>query len=804
MLAVLYATTLFTGAALLFLVQPLVGKLLLPLVGGTPGVWNTCMVFFQTVLLVGYLYAHRSTGRLGVRRQAMFHLLLLAAVVLSFKVAIATTGAPIAVVPSALPDDQDSSLIMVSQLWLTVGVAVGLPFLVLSTTSPLLQRWFASTGHPAAKDPYFLYAASNAGSLLGLLAYPLLIEPRLALKHQQWVFAGGVMGYVGLVFACALAVVRGAKRGPHSAAPKAEDRGAAAGDEFRPRPLDAHIPPRRVARWVVLAALPSSLLLGVTTHVSTDLAPVPLLWVVPLALYLTSFILVFARWPDGVHRVVGRVTPMLLLFVILTLLTNAAEPLAVVGLLHMLAFFGVCLVCHGELAKDRPPAEHLTAFYFWMSLGGVVGGLFNALIAPIVFSAAGMVEYPLALVLAATVRPRGDEPEAKLKFADVALVLVLLGLSVGLVLAVQHYVLVPVEPDAPDALTTRLLRGGLMFGIPGAAAFALVRKPARYALALAAILVAGAFDTGHFGQTLHKERNFFGVIRVTRDGKFIKLIHGTTLHGQQRADEPGPPRPMTYYHQKGPVGHLFHALPPKPGRKVGVVGLGTGAVAAYARPGEEWTFYEIDPAVVRVARDTNYFRFLSECRGACDVVLGDARRHLTRAADGCYDLIILDGFCSDAIPVHLLTREAIALYVSKLAPNGIIALHVSNNHLDLPPLIRRLADDHSPQLVVRYCYNSPLDSEREDGKTESQWMLMARSEADLAPVVDSSRPGAKAPLASVAPFVPLAGALAGTEPPRGVAHQFLVQWEKVDWKDGPIWRDDFANLLRVWKTRGAE
>ncbi|MDY3557993.1 fused MFS/spermidine synthase [Gemmata sp. JC673] len=794
MLAVLYATTLFAGAALLFLVQPLVGKLLLPLVGGTPGVWNTCMVFFQSVLLVGYLYAHRSTGRLGVRRQALFHLLLLAAVAVSFKAAIAVTGAPVPVVPSMLPDDQDSSVLMVAQLGLTVGVAVGLPFLVLSTTSPLLQRWFAATGHPAARDPYFLYAASNAGSLLGLLAYPLLIEPRLALKHQQWVFAGGVMGYIGLVVACALTVVRGGSReAPHEA-------GAGIGPE-PPAPV-APIAAPRVARWVMLAALPSSLLLGVTTHVSTDLAPVPLLWVVPLALYLVSFILVFARWPDGVHRFVGRVTPMLLLFVVLTLLTNAAEPLAVVGLLHMLAFFGVCLVCHGELAKDRPPAEHLTAFYFWMSLGGVIGGTFNALLAPILFSAVGMVEYPLALVLAAAVRPRSADPEERLKGADVALVLVLLALSVGLVLAVQHLVRVPAEPDAPDALTARLLRGGLMFGLPGAAAFALVRKPARYALALAAILAAGAFDTGHFGETLHKERNFFGVIRVTRDGKFVKLIHGTTLHGQQRADEPGPPRPMTYYHQKGPVGHLFASLPPERVKSVGVVGLGTGAVAAYARPGQKWTFYEIDPAVVRVARDTRYFRFLSECRGACDVVLGDARRHLTKPPDGCYDVIILDGFCSDAIPVHLLTREAIALYVSKLAPRGVIAMHVSNNHLDLPPLIRRLADDHSPKLAVRYCHDVPLDAERADGKTDSQWMLLARADADLAPVLDAARAPAPSPL--VQAVAAASASVAGVEWTRPAPHTFLGQWREVELEDGPIWRDDFANLLRVWKKREEE
>jgi SAM-dependent methyltransferase len=776
LLPALYAVTLFAGAALLFLVQPLVGKLLLPLVGGTPGVWNACMVFFQTVLLAGYLYAHRSTGKLGVRRQAAFHLLLLVAVVISFKAAIAVseTGSPVAVVSSVLPDDQDSSLLVFAQLGAAVGLAVGVPFFVLSTTSPLLQRWFAASGHPAARDPYFLYAASNAGSLLGLLAYPLLIEPELTLAQQKWVFAGGVLGYIALVVTCALTVIRSAEVGTRSAEPQTEE--AVTPPSAVPSSA-LRLPRSRLLRWVALAALPSSLLLGVTTHVSTDLAPVPLLWVVPLALYLISFILVFARWPDGLHRVVGRVTPMLILFVAITLLTYAAEPLAVVGCLHMLAFFGVCLVCHGELAKDRPPPEHLTAFYFWMSLGGVLGGVFNALVAPIVFARLGMVEYPLALVLAGAVRPRADDTGPGLRAADVILVLVLLVLSVGLVLAVPLLVTLPTEPDAPDALVARLLRGGLMFGVPAVAAFALVRKPARYALSLAALFVAGSLDNKHFGETLHMERNFFGVIRVTKspDGKFIRLIHGTTMHGQERADEKTDrPRPMTYYHQRGPVGHLFACLPPERTKRVGVVGLGTGAVAHYARPGEKWTFYEIDPAVVRVARDKRYFRFLSDCRGECDVVLGDARRQLSKVPNDTFDVIILDGFCSDAIPVHLLTREAIALYVSKLRPNGLVALHISNNHLDLKPLIRRLADDHNPPLTVRYCHDTPSDGERADGKTESQWMVLARDEADLAGL-------------SMSAALP--------------AHTKRQVWERVDWRDGPLWRDDFANLLRVWKKR---
>jgi hypothetical protein len=756
----LYAATLFVGATLLFLVQPLVGKLLLPLVGGTPGVWNTCMVFFQAVLLGGYLYAHRSTSKLGVRRQAAAHLILLAFVLLAFKLGTAATGSPVPVVSSLLPEDQDYPIFGVVAL---LAVAVGFPFFVLSTTSPVLQRWFAATGHPSAKDPYFLYAASNAGSLLGLLGYPLLIEPRLTLATQQWVWAAGVGAYLLMVLACAACLFR-----ERPAAVSPDPDGAAEQPEpvLPPTPISSW----RVARWVALAALPSSLLLGVTTHVSTDLAPVPLLWVVPLALYLLSFVLVFARWPDGVHRLVGRVTPMLLLFVVVTLLTNAAEPMGVVGTLHLLAFFGVCLVCHGELAKDRPPPEYLTSFYLWLSVGGVLGGLFNALVAPVIFHRVGMVEYPLALTLAALIRPRGEEQPngPPLRTADVVLVLVLLALAVGLVLAVPRLVELPAEPDS---LPGRLIRTGLMFGIPAVAAFALVRKPARYALALGALLVAGAIDPGQLGETLHMERNFFGVVRVTKspDGKFVRLIHGTTLHGQQRADETGPPRPMTYYHQKGPVGNLFKSLPAERVKKVAVVGLGTGAVASYARPGQKWVFYEIDPAVARIAQDPSYFGFLANCKAdSCEVELGDARRQLTRAPDGEFDVIIMDAFSSDAIPVHLLTREAVQLYVRKLAPGGVLAMHVSNNHLDLPPLIARLAADEQVRLCCRYCHDTATEAEREDGKSDSQWMVLARQEADLGPM-------ARGP-----------------------------HWHPVPPSRGPVWRDDFANLLRAWKRRDAD
>jgi hypothetical protein len=526
---------------------------------------------------------------------------------------------------------------------------------------------------------------------------------------------------------------------------------------------------------VFLAALPSCLLLGVTTHISLDVAPVPLLWAVPLALYLVSFILVFARWSDRLHHAVGQVTPVLLLCAALTLLLGATEPLELVGTLHIAAFFGVCLVCHGELAKDRPPAEQLTAFYLWMSVGGVVGGMFGGLVAPVIFHRVGMVEYPLALVLAAAVRPRSAQSDEGrgLRRADVMLALGLFAVALTLVLVVPKYFNLPDREDDPEAMAARLKRGALMFALPAVGALAVIRRPKRFALALAALFAAAAFEPGLGGETLHMERNFYGVLRVTRspDGKFVRLVHGSAVHGQQRADETYP-RPMTYYYEWGPVGRMFEDnlrwRPPV--RRVGVVGLGVGAVSFYAKPGQHWTFFEIDPAVARIAQNPAYFRYLHCCRErGCevDIVLGDARRQLTRCADGEFDLIILDGVCSDAKPVHLLTREAVGVYFDKLKPNGVLAINVTNPHLDLPPLIAGTAAAFDPPLVVYYRHDDSLSpGDRADGKAESKWMLLCRTKAGLG----------------------------------SAARDPYWQWVKAD-PDGPVWRDDFADLLSVWKTR---
>src|SRR5262245_3792134 len=381
----LFALTLFLGATLLFAMQPMVGKMILPLLGGTPAVWSTCMVFFQAALLGGYAYAHASTAWLGARRQALLHL-----AVLALPVAVL----PLGISPALVRGGQASPVL---DVLLVLSLSVGLPFFVVSATAPLLQTWFAHTGHPAARDPYFLYAASNLGSMLALLAYPLLIEPRVHLRDGGWRSQTGLwsLGYLGLavlVAACALTLWRLAPpRGAPTASPGGQDEPAPAGAR------DALGRMRRL-RWVALAFVPSSLLLGATTYITTDIAAVPLLWVLPLALYLFSFILAFGRWPRGGQQIVEIAALPAVLLTIFLMVSGLQHRMWSVVLWHLLVLFVVALACHGALALDRPSTRHLTEFYLLISVGGVLGGLFNALVAPLVFTT--LVEYPLMMVLA--------------------------------------------------------------------------------------------------------------------------------------------------------------------------------------------------------------------------------------------------------------------------------------------------------------------------------------------------------------------------------------------------------------------
>jgi hypothetical protein len=785
----LFAVTLFLSAFLLFWVQPLVGKMVLPLLGGTPAVWNTCMLFFQGVLLAGYAYVLASTRWLSTRSQILLHAALLVAAALAFPIAISESAA------HGVPEDGSP----VGWLLRTLLLVTGLPFFALSASAPLLQKWFSRTGTASASDPYFLYAASNAGSLVALLGFPVLLEPNLALREQSrmWAFAYGAL--VALVLACAAIVWR-----TRSVTGNATDESVGAGlvptrstsdepdaESFEslragtsPAPTEpasqkvseAHLTVRQRLHWTLLAFVPSSLVLGATTYITTDVAAVPLLWVIPLSLYLLSFVLVFARRQIMPRWLMVRLLPGVATLLALIYLSGATQPAWFLILFHLIFLFVAAMVCHGQLADERPAARHLAEFYLWLAVGGVLGGVFNALVAPLVFNT--VVEYPLVILLASYLRPafrrggralfglklRGrdakdesvaDESEPRAMRLDLVLPLGIFALTAALALVASRFEIGAVE------------RVAVTFGIP---LFLLnhfyAPRPLRFALGLAAVMLASVIVAETSGTTLHASRNFFGTLRVSTDGagELHWLRHGSTLHGSQHTDPARACQPLSYYTREGPLGSVFDAFNAKPdaSRSVAVVGLGAGTTAAYARAAEAWTFYEIDPAVVEVARDARLFRYLSACAAApVKVVLGDARLRLRDAPPGVYGLIVLDAFNSDAVPAHLLTREALALYLTKLAPSGLIAFHVSSRTLELERVVGGLAQDAG--LVARVFADK--EHKPETGKDPSTWVAVARSDSDLGALSTDAR------------------------------------WQTLDEQKSKLvlWRDDFSNVVSVFK-----
>ncbi|MGH7321971.1 MAG: spermidine synthase [Candidatus Rokuibacteriota bacterium] len=677
----------------------------LPLLGGAPAVWNTALVFYQTVLLAGYAYAHASTRWLGVGRQAALHLVVLAAALPMLPLAIPRDWTP--------PTDSNP----VPWLLAVLAASVGLPFFALSASSPLLQRWLAGTAHPAAADPYFLYGASNLGSLVALLAYPALLEPTLPLDSQSRLWAAGYVVAGLLTAGCAVFVWRAPARGVA--------RNASRHDTA---PHDG-LPVGRRLRWILLALVPASMMIGVTTYLSTDIAAIPLLWVIPLAIYLLTFILVFARRSPLSHRLMASALPLALLPLVMVLAARANEPIALVIPAHLAAFFVVAMVCHGELARDRPPTPHLTEFYLWLSTGGVLGGILAALVAPLIFTTA--VEYAVAPVLACLLAAPRDSSERgwRLRALDVGLPVALGVVAIGLLAGVGA------SGRASPA------SAGLVVGVLAVITLSFARRPARFGLGVGALLMTSTLFLGPEGVVLHAERSFFGIHRVTQDssGGYHLLLHGTTLHGLQSLDPSRRREPLAYFHSDGPIGQLFRALGPiRAQRPIAVVGLGAGSLACHGAPGQRWTFYEIDPAVERIARDPRYFTFLRDCPPAIDVVLGDARRSLTRVPAQRYGMIILDAYGSDAPPVHLITREALALYLDKLTPDGILVFNITNRHLDLEPVLGNLARDAGLLGLVRHD-TEISDTDRARGRMPSRWVVLARRPIHLAPLAADAR-----------------------------------------------------------------
>ncbi len=934
-----FAFTLFLSATLMFFLELMVGKMMLPLLGGTPAVWNTCMVYYQAILLLGYAFAHWSTQWLGARGQARLQLTIL---IFPF-FAIAING----LFYSGLLAPNEKLILgqeanPIPALLLVLSLSIGLPMFLICTVAPLLQRWFSSTDHPAASDPYFLYGASNFGSMLGLWGYIFLVEPYLTLKEQQLIWVVGLALLSLLIVACALLMWGSRPAGslalaglPNDVAifhsnPGPASTKSASRKPNKPDLARASVPPlveeenrpstqpvtwARRFYWIALALVPSSLMLGTTTYITTDIASIPLLWVLPLTLYLLTFIIVFAKiapltqsivtlasfavlmgvtlvsilpkfvtepsmlWlvrliglgvlafslqllkvrdTKLIHRVMIMVMPLLVLLLIFMMLSDIRPGIVPNILLHLATMFIVAMVCHGELANDRPEPKHLTEFFLLMSTGGVLGGLFNALFAPVAFNS--LVEYPLLLMVACLLLPPLGVGRASYwaRLADLALAAVfllvgglllymrwrdeanrpnlqplwegpwqwgvaalVLGLLVGAVAAWRGWggesrtsddepdhwldrILDVVLPAALFLLVLGLFWGLpakgvegritnfasmlkleprqfkviLIFGLPAVLCYTFVERSVRFGLGVGAILLAAGYSNYLEDPPIYQQRSFFGVLRVEDGGAmkegyfypFTRLVHGTTLHGKQFEIDGLRDLPSSYYHGSGPVGQIFRFYNvPRDGedhlRPIAVIGLGTGTMACYVKPGQTLDFYDIDPVVVDISFDTRkYFSFVedAENRGAdVNLILGDARltfqptgdkvrlKPLRKSKDNPtpqrqygkpltddykYGFIVVDAFSSDAIPVHLITEQAVKIYMERLVEDGILLMHISNRHLDLQPVLANITDKLG--LIGYHMSDGENDVV---GKNSAHWVAIVRKKEYLSRVLEQKR-----------------------------------------------------------------
>ncbi|MDP3659368.1 spermidine synthase [Phenylobacterium sp.] len=642
--AALFAVTVFCGAALVFLVEPMVVKLVLPLLGGGPSIWNTSLAFFQAALLVGYGYAHLLQRISSVRAQVAVHCAVLIAAGLVLPLGVSDLFGP--------PSSDHPALWLIGVL----AVSLGPPFAALSATAPLVQAWHARAfASRQGKEPYALYAASNLGSLLALLAYPILVEP-LASLHQQSL--GWSLGYGGFV---AIMVGLGLYLSRRPMAPPA----AVTLDGAETR-----IGWRERLTWMALAAIPSSLMLGVTGHITTDVASAPFLWVAPLALYLLTFIIAFQTKP-AIPPGLALLFQAAAIAACAMMLPFKASDFVVQLAVHLICFFFTALICHQALVSRRPAPAKLTEFYLWMSIGGVVGGGFNAFLAPVIFNS--LWEYPLMLALSCLARPWG---EGRFTTWNWATFLVSVAAAVAAPIITTFY--------------------GIGLGVQSALAAAMVgafivRRRAFLFFGAISVLIICATAVGGRVDVRENWRSFFGVVRESRmpvpalGGEVKMLAHGSTLHGAQAIDPRWRCRPLVYYAPETPIGQVFTAVQArKPAARIGAVGLGTGAVAAYVRPADHLTFFEIDPLVIRISTDPKHFSYTSECaKGPVDFVVGDARLTLAHQRPATFDILLIDAFSSDSVPAHLLTVEAVRGYLTLVKPDGVLILHLSNRNLEL-------------------------------------------------------------------------------------------------------------------------
>lgn len=689
-IAPLFIATLFLSATLLFAVQPMFAKMVLPRLGGAPGVWSVAIVFFQAVLLLGYLYAHLVTRFFSLRTGAIVQIVVLAFGLLFLPLALSQSwGQP----------PEEGHIVWLLGLF---GVSVGIPFFALSANAPLLQAWFARSG--GGRDPYFLYGASNLGSFIALIGYPLVVEPWLRLGTQSIMWSVGYLALAIMVAITALVAVRRMDM-------------ATVRESAR-----ARVTMRERLSWIVFAFVPSALLVAVTAHISTDIAAAPFLWVVPLSIFLLSFVLVFRERTLIGPEWFAALLPAALVFAAVTLFVPNLLRMPSMLVLHLATYFIAVMVAHGRLYAARPAPSALTEFYLWMSFGGVLGGAFAGLLAPQIFTT--ILEYPLLLAaaLALLIVP-AKTPKAAYVAAAVILVLAL-GLA-GLQQASGTSVPYTLQRNWTIAI---IVIGTLVL-------FAW-RMPVVATALFAALLVVGT-ALKPSSTDIVQTRSFFGVHRIAdvNNAEHRVLYHGTTIHGAQRLrngrlpiDER--PDPLTYYDVTGPLAEVTRALRNNGWRlsPVALVGLGAGAMSCHREEGETWEFFEIDREVVRLARDPRYFSFVSSCNPDAPITIGDARVTLQNATRR-YELIVVDAFSSDAIPIHLLTREAVQLYFDRMQDHGVVALHVSNRHLDLLPVVAAIAQDLG--LVAWWKHDRPTLFEARDFVASSVVAVLARKDEDL-------------------------------------------------------------------------
>jgi hypothetical protein len=734
LLLVVYTAAIFTSALLLFSVQPLFTKMVLPRLGGSPAVWSVAMVFFQSLLLGGYAYAHYLMQLRSRLVPIVIHLLLLVVALLTLPLSIASDwGTP--------PESGYA-------FWLLglFGVSIGLPFFALAANNPLLQAWFVRTGHPNGHDPYFLYASSNIGSFLALLTYPVLLEPMFSLRTQNLIWTSGYGLLILLIAGCGVLLL---KSPPVAVAAPGADA------------IDAPAPSWALrARWIFLAAVPSGLLIAVTAHISTDVAAAPLLWVLPLSLYLLTWVLVFQSRPLLPHSWVLMLQPLAIAGVVVLLAVGGEQNLLLTLGGHLLCFFIVAMACHGELARQRPAARYLTGYYVALSFGGMVGGLFAGLIAPFTFS--WIAEYPILIAFAVLCRP--SLPERYSGWARwywIALVIA------GVALIAPSYttgkLFTWIEAQRVYVVSAVAIVGMIIAILLRADRLKLV---AITVLALALIRFYPA-DDGR----VETVRSFFGVhkIVVTPNNQYHVLMHGTTIHGAEKylnddgTPVTGRPEPISYYYKDGGIGQAITAVRARKGAplRVAVIGLGSGSLTCASAPGEDWKFFEIDQSMVDTARDPKYFSYIQKCEPDVKPVIGDARLTFAKEPDGVYDLIIVDAYSSDAIPIHLATEEAMEIYKEKLAPQGAVVMHVSNRHLELASVVVGIADANDMKSWV-YSEDSGRDNEY---IFSTNVVISAHDAADVGSIATSS------------------------------------QWALTEANDDQrVWTDDYSNVLgAVWR-----